>query len=483
MTRIPAPPRGMDVVDQAMGILAEETGVNVSELSDETDLAGLGVDSLLSLTISGRFREDLNVRVESTIFAECPNVKDLKHYFLKNCSPTPSTPESLSEESASEALDDESITSVDSEEDGPIDDVITSMRLILAQELGVPVEQITDTTDLAELGMDSLMTLTVTGRMRDELNMEVAIDLFAENESMIAIANTLGITPKLAKATPSGSDKESLRVQSPLKSTAKPAASSILLQGNPKTSTKTLWLFPDGSGSATSYAALSRISNDVTVYGLNCPYMKTPQDLTCSLDGITSAYLKNIRSRQPHGPYYLGGWSAGGVGAFDAAQQLMTQGEEVSRLILLDSPFPIGITKLPSRLYDFFNSVGVLGSGEQGPPDWLIGHFHALVEALSKYHAVPFAAGKAPKTHVIWATDGLCKFPDSPRPELGVEADPPQMQWLLENRTDFGPNGWDSLLGGRKNLVIETLEGVNHFSMMQGENARSISQFIARAMA
>ena len=198
--------------------------------------------------------------------------------------------------------------------------------------------------------------------------------------------------------------------------------------------------------------------------------MKTPRSLECSLDGITSAYLKEIRRRQPQGPYYLGGCSAGGVSAFDAAQQFITQGEEVPRLLFPDSPFPIGITILPSRLYDFFNSVGVLGTGEPGPPDWLIGHFHAQVEGLSKYHAVPFATGKAPKAHVIWAADGLCKFPDSPRPQTAPEADTPHMQWFLENRTDFGPSGWDSLLGGRNNLAIETLKGANDFSMMQGEN-------------
>jgi hypothetical protein len=39
------------------------------------------------------------------------------------------------------------------------------------------------------------------------------------------------------------------------------------------------------------------------------------------------------------------------------------------------------------------------------------------------------------------------------------------MNWLLNNRTDFGPNGWENLLG---NALIETtsLEG-NHFTLMK----------------
>lgn len=346
----------------------------------------------------------------------------------------------------------------------------------------VSIAEIADMTNLAELGMDSLMTLAVTGRMREELGLEVASDLFGENNTIIAAADALGLKPKPAKISPPTPNKISSLVQKSLRSAVIPAASSILLQGNPKIATKTLWLFPDGSGSATSYAPLSRISDDVAVYGLNCPYMKTPQDLKCSLEGITPPYLGEIRRWQPQAPYYFGGWSAGGISAFDAAQQIIVEGEEVSRLIFLDSPFPIGLEKLPSSLYDFFQSIGMFGTGKQGPPDWLIGHFLAFVDSLDKYRAVPFAAGKAPKTHTIWAMDGVCKFADRPRPEA-AEDDPKEILWLLENRTDFGPNGWDDLLGGRENLVIETLDGANHFSMMEGEKARWLRDFIARGMA
>ena len=77
--------------------------------------------------------------------------------------------------------------------------------------------------------------------------------------------------------------------------------------------------------------------------------------------------------------------------------------------------------------------------------------------------------------------DGVCKFADSPRPEAG-EDEPKEMRCLLENRTDFGSNGWYDLLGGRGNLVIETWNGANHFSMMEGEKAILLSDFIARGM-
>ena len=42
------------------------------------------------------------------------------------------------------------------------------------------------------------------------------------------------------------------------------------------------------------------------------------------------------------------------------------------------------------------------------------------------------------------------------------------MKWLLENRTDFGPNGWDKLLDVKKCKMV-TIKG-NHFTMMKGEH-------------
>lgn len=124
---------------------------------------------------------------------------------------------------------------------------------------------------------------------------------------------------------------------------------------------KTLWLVPDGSGLATSYLPLPDIDATVAVYGLSSPSIKHTEGMSqYPFSNLTATYLTEIPRRQPHGPYYLGGWSAGGICAYDAAQSLVAVGEEVKRLILIDSPNPIGLQKLPPRLYDDFNRVGIL---------------------------------------------------------------------------------------------------------------------------
>ena len=472
---------GPSIAVRALEIVAEEIGLAASELEPSNDFADLGVDSLLSLTISSRLREELELDVPSSLFAEYPTVKELTMFLGGIEESAPSTQTStncptpkMESETGGYETDQTAMSSTDLDNSN----VMASIRCVLAEEIGVSADELKGSSDLGEFGLDSLLSLTVLARLREELELELSPSLLAENNSLNEIEAALGLKQALIVTI-----KEILPIAdihvptSTARVSSVPAASSMMLQGNPKVATKFLFLFPDGSGSATSYAPLPTISSDVVVYGLNCPYMRSPQNMKCSLEELTPPYLAEVRRRQPHGPYYLGGWSAGGICAFDAAQELERCGETVARLILIDSPFPVGLEKLPPRLYDFFTSINLFGSG--AAPKWLIPHFLAFVDSLDKYRVRPFAPGHGPKTHIVWAKDGVCKNPGDPRPEPRAD-DPREMNWLLNNRTDFGPNGWDTLLGAG-DVVVETLEDANHFTLMEGKKAVELARFIERA--
>jgi thioesterase domain-containing protein len=53
-------------------------------------------------------------------------------------------------------------------------------------------------------------------------------------------------------------------------------------------------------------------------------------------------YLTHIRQLAPKGPYFVGGFSSGGVAAYELAQQLMQLGEEVGVLVFFDTINPLG---------------------------------------------------------------------------------------------------------------------------------------------
>jgi naphtho-gamma-pyrone polyketide synthase len=400
-----------------------------------------------------------------------------------------SGPEEVAEDSSESFSSDSSLSYDDTpkassgittfDDEDKADESISAICTILADEIGVKVEEVWSAPSLAELGLDSLLSLTVLGRLREEMNIDLPTEFFADIDMKTIRKNLLGDCPE--PQIPSPISTLCKPIASRNTPADMPAATSVVLQGNIKTARKVLFLFPDGSGSATSYATLPRVAPEVAVVGLNCPYLKRPQDLKCALQDLSVPYLAEIRRRQAHGPYHLGGWSAGGICAYDAAAKLMAAGEQVASLILLDSPNPIRLEKLPVRMYHFLNSVGMFSSdSSKPPPEWLMPHFIAFVDALALYEPTPFAPGAAPKTHAIWAADGVYRSTGGKK--LAEQSDDtPEMKWLLNDRTDFGPNRWDQLVGTDR-LRIEVLEGANHFTMMDGTQGRKLSQFLARSL-
>jgi len=263
--------------------------------------------------------------------------------------------------------------------------------------------------------------------------------------------------------------------------TGLPPSNSVLLQGNPKVATKKFFLVPDGSGSATSYISIPNISPDMAVYGLNCPFMKCPEKWQCGVEGVSALYLQEIKRRQPEGPYIIGGWSAGGVMAYEVAQQLVTSGEKVESLVLIDAPCPVALDPLPARLHIFFDQIGLLGTGKPGgTPSWLLPHFASAIQNLKDYDPTPMDPKNAPPVLAIWCTDGVCPNPNDPRPPPGEGEDPAPMKWLLNNRTVFDDNGWAQLLP--KDNFEYAVMGGNHFTMMKGDHGATLGKLIKKGL-
>jgi thioesterase domain-containing protein len=63
-------------------------------------------------------------------------------------------------------------------------------------------------------------------------------------------------------------------------------------------------------------------------------------------------YIEEMQSIQPEGPYTLGGWSMGGVVAFEMARQLVEQGQQVNLLTMIDSFVPSSNGSSVSRSQD-----------------------------------------------------------------------------------------------------------------------------------
>jgi non-ribosomal peptide synthetase component F/thioesterase domain-containing protein len=91
-------------------------------------------------------------------------------------------------------------------------------------------------------------------------------------------------------------------------------------------------------GNVLLYRALSRhLGDSQPFYGLQFPGLDGEQPLLTRIEDMATLYVEEIRTLQPHGPYYLGGYCLGGTIALEMAQQLTRSGEEVALLALFDT--------------------------------------------------------------------------------------------------------------------------------------------------
>lgn len=76
------------------------------------------------------------------------------------------------------------------------------------------------------------------------------------------------------------------------------------------------------------------------LYAFAAPGLNAEAPFFFRLEAMAAAYLRDLRQVQPRGPYLLGGYSMGGVLAFEIARQLQAAGEPVAQLILMDAFAP-----------------------------------------------------------------------------------------------------------------------------------------------
>ncbi|KAL2127178.1 hypothetical protein VTI74DRAFT_11202 [Chaetomium olivicolor] len=517
------------VTSEVLEICAKAIGCSVDDLVDNVAFADLGVDSIMGIDIAGKVVEGMDLSLGEHVFLNYPTVGAFKGFLAQFEKPArkqsisstsrdsvasvdEGSPDIDSDSNVTTPPEESETNSVkgDAEHDEPAEPSKTSkdlqkkVREIMAVEMHTEVDEIIGASALADLGLDSMMGMAIVNRFVEELNLTVASDFFLSHPTLKDVERDLGIYEEPKKAAPRKQQpkQQATRSRPPaahkhpkigLEEPAPPRpprpanivdnypnrkATSVVMSGRPKHTAKRLFLVPDGSGNSASYAQIANIGGDWAVYGLFSPFMKTPEEYKCGVYGMAAKFIDEMKQRQPTGPYSLAGWSAGGVIAYEMVYQLITAGEEVENLIIIDSPCPFTIEPLPQGLHAWFASIGLLGDGDQKKiPEWLLPHFAASVTALSNYNPNPIPKDKCPKVLVIWCEDGVCKLPTDPRPEPYPKG---HALFLLENRSDFGPNQWDELLDVGK-MTFRHMPG-NHFSMMHGDLAAQLKGFLQEAL-
>jgi amino acid adenylation domain-containing protein len=113
---------------------------------------------------------------------------------------------------------------------------------------------------------------------------------------------------------------------------------SPLIEIKPTGSKLPFYCVHPGGGNVFCYLDLARtLGTDQPFYGLQHPGLDGQQKPFTYIEEIADLYIKSLMAQQPEGPYLLGGWSMGGMVAFEMAQQLSAQGHQIELLALIDT--------------------------------------------------------------------------------------------------------------------------------------------------
>jgi polyketide synthase PksJ len=182
-----------------------------------------------------------------------------------------------------------------------------------------------------DLGGDSLLAIQMSAILGDRYQLNILPHDLVESPTLDKLSNKLTLRTKELE----GNESE-LAMRSPL------------LKFRSKEEGIKLFLLHPVGGTAFIYRELAEgIHPDISVYGLQSPSLDGVIEPLDRVEAIAFDYIQVVQSIQPEGPYYLAGASFGGTLAYEMAQQLSDQSQQVNFLAMFDTP---GMEQMPDTL-------------------------------------------------------------------------------------------------------------------------------------
>ncbi|KAF7337824.1 Non-reducing polyketide synthase terA [Mycena venus] len=361
-----SPPPVADVEAIVLKLIADCCDIPASSVDVHVDLASMGVDSMLSIEILGALRSTFSgAGLDSRALSFCTTVADIIREVDSKvrCAPFLRMTHTMSEETFSSSrtlLDDKTLDS--------IPEVTLDVIRILSSVLEVSVDSLTLDADLNALGLDSMTAIEALHVLKTEFGLALPSDFFIWCSTPRAIqayirASGPKSAPKVAAPFPvtfSGVKPITLEegpqpADAPLSLSLGRITMALQLHTvpvpiqRPETSGRLpLFFIHDGSGLVSYYDRLSFL--DRAIWGIHNPRFVSRRGWDSLVD-MAAAYVEYILSTTS-GPLLLGGWSFGGVAAYEIALQLTSRGIQVKGILLIDSPSPINHIPLSDSLID-----------------------------------------------------------------------------------------------------------------------------------
>jgi thioesterase domain-containing protein len=336
-------------------------------------------------------------------------------------------------------------------------------RLLALWEEVLPAGPIGICDDFFEVGGQSLLAVRLMARVAAEFGRDLPISVLFQARTVEEMARTL--------------DQTTARHTSPLV-TIKQASTAGA------TEPPLVLVHPSG-GNVLCYAPLGRaLGNDQPLLALQSQQAEGSH----SVEDLAARYLEALRAVQPKGPYLLGGWSFGGLVAFEMARRVIASGEEVALLAMIDTWSPAKTPKLSDAglLAAFLRDVGASREIDADFIERALRGAPAADDALDIVLAAARAAGLAvPSLEREEIRANFATYCQHIR--AGYEYEPqrlPQHAVIVRATeslydADGGRDlGWSTLTDS---LEVHELEG-DHFSILKASRVEALGAILERAI-
>ncbi|KAF3886562.1 MULTISPECIES: non-ribosomal peptide synthetase [Nostocales] len=217
----------------------------------------------------------------------------------------------------------------------PCDELEHQLAQIWEEILGVKPVGIKD--NFFELGGHSLLAVHLFAQIEQKLGKKLPLATLFQSGTVEALAQMLREQEKAMS--------HQVLTTAPAKDKSV-ALWSSLVAIQPKGSKPPFFCIHPAGGETLCFRSLAlHLGLDQPFYGLQPRGLDGKQPPLTRIEDMAALYIQEIQTIQPNGPYFLGGYSIGGVIAYEMVLQLQRQGYKVNLLVIFDSGLPNSVNQ------------------------------------------------------------------------------------------------------------------------------------------
>ena len=193
--------------------------------------------------------------------------------------------------------------------------------------------------DFFELGGHSLLAVRLMAKLRDIFSVEMPLAQLFTHPTVAGLAQAID-KPGQGGKQATAAQRRTAEVLAERLFTVHPSAPLVPIHRHGSTHPN-LFLIHGLGGHVGIYAELAQELQDAyNLYGLQAGGLDGKVKPHATIEEMATDYLKAIQKVQPTGPYFLIGWSMGGIIALELARQIKAYGASVDLLGMLDTHLP-----------------------------------------------------------------------------------------------------------------------------------------------